>query len=309
MKKLRYYIYVLIFATIIIIVMLNRDMKVMDAYVPKNIPSTFQINEVGFSSPWEKKQYEFIDERVGAINQNIFNIKMRDFVRHENEFEIEFITRATMEIYHKTFHCNYVAMDKFTTNFSPSQTFSQGYLGLDYVPCGLCNQRAFWLASVLKNNYIESEIIGLSGHVVVLVKLQGEDKKIIFDPDYGVVGVPYEVDNLKNFRENLFKAYSHVLEYNFNKINEVVEFYLSYEDNEIWDLDSLFSLHLSQNEFLKSDVFLDQFKRDFHYELEEVVLRDESQIELLAKYINSALISNEFNQEFYFEKISEFYKS
>jgi hypothetical protein len=63
------------------------------------------------------------------------------------------------------------------------------------------------------------------------------------------------------------------------------------------------------NEFLKSDVFRDQFKRDFHYELEEFAIKDDSQLELLAKYINTALISNELHQEFYTDKIFEFYKS
>ena len=53
---------------------------------------------------------------------------------------------------------------------------------------GLCSQHSIILSEILKKNNIDSKIVGLAGHVVVMANID-KDKNLwwVLDPDYGVV--------------------------------------------------------------------------------------------------------------------------
>lgn len=52
------------------------------------------------------------------------------------------------------------------------------------IRCGLCSQRAFWLSKILREHGTEAELLGLEGHVVVIVR-DAASHHWILDPDYG----------------------------------------------------------------------------------------------------------------------------
>lgn len=63
---------------------------------------------------------------------------------------------------------------------------------------GLCSQQAIIVSEILKNKDIESKIVGLDGHVVVMALIDKAGKQWwVLDADYGVV-IPHDIGEIES---------------------------------------------------------------------------------------------------------------
>ena len=86
---------------------------------------------------------------------------------------------------------------------------------------GLCSQHAIVLAGILKENGIESQLVELSGHIVVLSRI--DNKHWILDPDYGVV-IEHDLNNIEK-NPSIIKKYYEEAGYDSETIDNLEEIY------------------------------------------------------------------------------------
>jgi len=98
---------------------------------------------------------------------------------------------------------------------------------------GLCSQHSIILSEILEKNDIDSKIVGLSGHVVVMANIdKKKDLWWILDPDYGVT-IKHNISQIEE-KPEIITAYYSEKGYNDVEIEKLVNIYGS-EGNIIHD--------------------------------------------------------------------------
>jgi len=73
---------------------------------------------------------------------------------------------------------------------------------------GFCSQRAIIVSEILKENGVDSRIIGLEDHVVAMAQVdQGNDVWWVVDPDFGVV-IDHDIDAINKTPEIIKSSYA-----------------------------------------------------------------------------------------------------
>jgi len=97
---------------------------------------------------------------------------------------------------------------------------------------GLCNQQAMVLAQVLERAGVAARIVALSGHVVVMARVDpATDRWWVLDPDYGVI-VPHSIREIERNPELIRAAYA-AAGYDAATIDGLVQVYAS-PGNSVW---------------------------------------------------------------------------
>lgn len=94
--------------------------------------------------------------------------------------------------------------------------------------CGDCSERVAVLQSLLRLSQIPTRIVGLGGHVVLEVQVNG--KWLTADPDYGVVHFG-TVEELASAAESTLERPLHRAGYSEETIDRYVELFRSQDDN------------------------------------------------------------------------------
>lgn len=115
--------------------------------------------------------------------------------RFEDESNLDYAARMNRAVHASYYFCDYTArenlFERMATPFS--KTWNEvGFLQPDRY-CGFCHQKSYIVANILKRNGVDAAVLGINGHVVVLVKEGGAE--YIFDPGSGVGPMPYQ-DNM-----------------------------------------------------------------------------------------------------------------
>lgn len=97
--------------------------------------------------------------------------------RLDGEGTLNFANRINQTLFEAFYHCdtNDAArvVDRLATYLLPREYRDQGFLDLKSARCGFCHQSAFILSHALAAGGVDARPIGLIGHVVSLVKIEG----------------------------------------------------------------------------------------------------------------------------------------
>lgn len=127
---------------------------------------------------------------VGTYSLDMPRLVFRPLLRKRPQEPLgDWLARASDYVYRATENCN--TTETFLGPQS-GKTAMYGVIAPGAVSCGLCSQRAYWLAALLKQNGIHARLYGLTGHVVLTVPDEPSGKRWVLDPDYGIA--PFLVD-------------------------------------------------------------------------------------------------------------------
>ncbi|TGR17796.1 MULTISPECIES: hypothetical protein [unclassified Mesorhizobium] len=154
------------------------------------------------------------------------------------ESQLGYVKRITETVHNATGHCEPTSyqlsvLEQMVVRLSggPDAFATEGVLVKDRFTCGFCHQRAFLVHQALQQNGIDSEVFGLTGHVVVRALIEGN--QYFTDPDYGVGPFPAMAEMLAG---NVRSSYN-----SFGNVDELVGYYTTPNDNEAYGgLDSVF---------------------------------------------------------------------
>jgi hypothetical protein len=125
--------------------------------------------------------------RVGRPNYDFATLPyLRDSrppQRLSGERALAYASRLNRYVHRSTYHCHYTSPGSrsiLERYLLPETLFPQGSLDRSRFECGQCGQRSWLLVEYLDRAGIPSRILGVKGHVVVLV---GD---YVLDPDFGV---------------------------------------------------------------------------------------------------------------------------
>lgn len=148
-----------------------------------------QPNGVGMLLPG----FDHIDGR------SLAEIPMAEFKKGELETPLVYVSRVTEKIYSATYHClptdNSLSMVEEAVSWAGKALgydpqFDQGLFGFNRLKCGFCSERAAAVTHVLRLNGMDAITLGINGHVITKVTIDGA--VYYTDPDYGVG--PYLAD-------------------------------------------------------------------------------------------------------------------
>lgn len=89
---------------------------------------------------------------------------------------------------------------------------------------GLCSQQAVIVSGILSEHRIKTEIVGLSGHVVLMAQVDSETNTWwVLDPDYGVV-IEHDIWTIQENPE-IIRSYYYEKGYDSRRVNRLVEIY------------------------------------------------------------------------------------
>lgn len=107
--------------------------------------------------------------------------------RKPGETDMPLASRLNKEIFNARYHCDFRETSRLIENIA-ALTFRDRFreVGLLYPEhlCGFCHQSAYILSRAMTNNGIDAIPLGLNGHVVTLMSLDGT--AWLFDPDFGL---------------------------------------------------------------------------------------------------------------------------
>lgn len=101
---------------------------------------------------------------------------------------------------------------------------------------GICSQHAITLVDYLRNNGIDSNVVGLNGHVIAIADVG--DGWWTFDPDYGIA-IPYDIQAIEDNPEIVKKYYEGKLSKNKYFSEDVISKMFEKEDNIIYPSSTL----------------------------------------------------------------------
>lgn len=155
--------------------------------------------------------------------------------RHANEKLEAWLFRINNYVHNMTGHCN--TTETFLGPKDRSDTADSGILVWGAVSCGLCSQRAYWLASLLLSNRQQVQLLGLSGHVVATVK-DGESRNHwILDPDFGTPPFLADITSPSSMKSSATKQYKFLLHTKYaDNYKEIIEYYSTIDDNKLIDM-------------------------------------------------------------------------
>lgn len=98
---------------------------------------------------------------------------------------------------------------------------------------GLCSQSACILSDLLEEKSIDTDVIGLSGHVIATAEVDHRAHKWwLLDPDYGVV-IPHNIDTVEHSPDLIRPYYAHA-GYSKATIDDLVRIYAA-DGNQVLD--------------------------------------------------------------------------
>lgn len=170
--------------------------------------------------------------------------------RHPNESQENWLARMNAYVYTGSDHCD--AVERFVGPKDwTSWTSLFGIQVWGAVACGLCGERAYWLASLLKKNGTQVMLYSLSGHVVAIVQDENTEKHWILDPDYGVRPFLVDIASPADMETSAATHYRFLLEAGeANLYDRIVDFFATHDDNKPYTMRTLRSLEFSQSRWL-----------------------------------------------------------
>ncbi|MDN3493748.1 hypothetical protein [Winogradskyella bathintestinalis] len=145
--------------------------------------NTFFKNDIGLT---EEQLLEILSQKNGSDKD--FAIKANDAINKgiAHFWMDEGIDKYNLRVPIFENYILYLASYTSPASFMKYE-FSDYQLALER-GVGLCSQHSIILSEILKKNNIDSKIIGLSGHVVVMANIDKKNSQYwVLDPDYGVV--------------------------------------------------------------------------------------------------------------------------
>lgn len=170
--------------------------------------------------------------------------------RLPNEPQEEWLARMNAYVYMGSDHCD--AVERFVGPKDwTSWTSLYGIQVWGAVGCGLCGERAYWLASLLKNNGTQAMLLGLSGHVVTIVQDENSEKHWALDPDYGIRPFLVDIASPSDMETSAATHYRFLHEAGeVNLYDRIVDFFATIDDNKMYTMRTLRSLEFSQSRWL-----------------------------------------------------------
>ncbi len=200
------------------------------------------MNIIGLFIPLRNSAI-YQEENTYFENDIIYTQKeLNDLLKRKNESDKVFIERATMAIFNGIAHYwKDEGIEKYNLRipieenyllFLASYVYPAKYRKYEFNDykrgiergVGLCSQHAIILSTVLEKNGIDTRIINMPCHVVVMAEADRELKEWwVTDADYGVI-IPNGIEELKN---DLQLVSSHYKAKGFSNevINDVLECY------------------------------------------------------------------------------------
>lgn len=201
--------------------------------------------------PSSQVDFEANDFRRLPIDFVSWQIEDDYFHLLPNESNLEFASRVTAFIYNNSFHCN-----TFKYYLGPhSKTSVYGLLTPEYAPCGLCSQINFWVNKILRENNIDSDLLGIEGHVVATLNVSGSYAWIL-DADYGIAPFLVNLTSGDSMKRGAEIAYAAMLNHSPDSrkvYNKIVSYYSNIEDDSRYNLELLDEIYEDQKQFLKQE--------------------------------------------------------
>jgi hypothetical protein len=105
--------------------------------------------------------------------------------RLPDEPDLAFATRLNGVVSDAIYHCDYAAAPRLVDRLVVALFgANEGLITPRALVCGFCHQSAYVLARALSNAGLKALVLGLNGHVVTAIDVNGQ--RLIFDPDFGV---------------------------------------------------------------------------------------------------------------------------
>ena len=181
--------------------------------------------------------------------------------RIDNEGEMEYSQRMLSTVHNATYHCeahNYY-QSWFTWLsyqlgiYSLMPGNNHGVLDIKTFRCGFCHQRAYILATALRNGGIDSaRVLGLNGHVITVFNINQDLYSL--DPDFGVGPVKITgIDSADSKQDpqtaqRLWDAYNPFTQaWSDDFIKKIIGMYISQDDNEYYNIKNLDRLRIYQS--------------------------------------------------------------
>lgn len=169
--------------------------------------------------------------------------------KRANEPFAAFLARANAHVYRLTDHC-----DTIESFIGPKDSAGTAMYGINVpgiVACGLCGQRAYWTAGLLRQSGIRGMLLGLGGHVVLAVPEEASGRYWILDPDYGTDPFPVDLDSAAEMRAAAAYHYRFLETAGRKELFDmIVDFYASTNDNRFYDMSYLAHLEFLQSRWL-----------------------------------------------------------
>jgi hypothetical protein len=124
--------------------------------------------------------------------------------RLSGESDLAYATRLNEYVHRSTYHCPASAIPDLSLlerMIEPAGLFRNGLLVRERFDCGQCGQRVFLLRESLAEAGIQSKVLGLKGHVVLLM---GDH---VLDPDFGVGPFRYSDPNLYRAADEAYSRF------------------------------------------------------------------------------------------------------
>lgn len=213
------------------------------------IASTLSVR----SSYWLRKSamqsHPFLDSLHLAALESLRTSINPLFRKRAGESLAEFLARANAHVYRLTDHC-----DTIESFIGPRDSAGTAMYGVNIpgaVACGLCGQRAYWVAGLLGQSDIRGILLGLNGHVVLAVPDEKSGRHWILDPDYGADPFLVDLGSAKEMRAAAASHYRFLAAAGWGELFDmIVAFYASTEDNAFYDMSYLAHLEFLQTRWL-----------------------------------------------------------
>lgn len=169
--------------------------------------------------------------------------------KRANEPFAAFLARTNAHVYRLTDHC-----DTIESFIGPKDSAGTAMYGINVpgiVACGLCGQRAYWTAGLLRQSGIRGMLLGLEGHVVLAVPEEASGSYWILDPDYGTDPFLVDLDSAAEMRAAAAYHYRFLATAGRQELFDmIVDFYASTNDNRFYDMSYLAHLEFLQSRWL-----------------------------------------------------------
>lgn len=204
------------------------------------------------SSYWQRKppapSHPFLDPLHAAAPEALRSTKPQ-LRRRADESLAEWLAMANAYVYRLTDHCD--TIESFAGPKDSPGTAMYGINVAGAAACGLCGQRAYWLASLLREGGIRGMLLGLMGHVVLAVPDAESGRHWVLDPDYGTEPFLVDLASSEEMRGAAAHHYRFLAETGRGALLEMlVGFFATTEDNAFYDMSYLAHLEFLQSRWL-----------------------------------------------------------
>lgn len=173
--------------------------------------------------------------------------------RRYGESALDFAGRISTLVHKATYNCDATEVGQSWWTALAYRlgllNVEQGLLSLETFRCGFCHARAYIVAGALRKGGIaDATALSLYGHVVATFHLDG--KRYVTDPDFGVY--PFALpEDATALRKAVERTYIPIMRaHGILAVANVVDLYISKEDNTEFSFDYLNQLRERQDKIL-----------------------------------------------------------